>query len=124
MPNVVKDLQRDVLHRENEVLETVRKLKESLSKVNMSTKGMNEYIITYENMEYSINDLNFKQMYLIFLNNKQEIREWEGKWTNILGLNALDWQTIWQRQNNIIHSPYVRSALWEMTHLNFWSVSK
>ena len=55
------------------------------------------------------------------MNNKAEVREWEDKWVNNLHTDNINWGKIWQNQNNHIHNPRTKSALWEMIHLNFWS---
>ena len=69
----------------------------------------------------NISDLKFKIIYLKFLNNKAEVREWEDKWVNNLHTDNINWGQIWQNQNNHIHNHRIKSALWEITHLNFWS---
>ena len=57
----------------------------------------------------------------MFLGKKTEIREWETRMNNYLQTPGTNWEKVWQNLHNKINITYVKSALWEMYHLNFWS---
>jgi len=121
MPIIVKDLQKQIISQESIVIDKTRELKECLSTVVMSGKPENDFSIEFEGQKHNINNLKFKDIYKIVLNKKDERREWERKWTETLQTNDLNWNCIWTNINDNIHSNYVKSANWEMIHLNFWS---
>ena len=87
----------------------------------MTNKLENEYFLNIEDSLYNIKDLKFKNIYLKFLNDKSEIKEWEIKWSYSLQNNDINWIKTWTNLHDNIHNPYVKSAQWEMLHLNYWS---
>ena len=121
MPILVKDIRGQVNSREKEVTDMFKKLKDCLILIGMSSTGENEYCINIENKTYNINNLKFKGIYVKFLNKKEETREWEHKWNNILQSDNINWTNVWSNLNKNINNNYVKSAIWEMHHLNFWS---
>ena len=58
---------------------------------------------------------------MIFFNTKLVNKEWEDRWLNYLSINEIDWGPIWARLHSNLNSNYVKSAAWEVFHLNFWS---
>ena len=121
MPIIVKDLQKQTISKEITVINKVREIKECLRTLATSGKTDNDFIIESEGQKYNINNLKFKEIYKIILNKKGKNREWEGKWADTLQTIDLNWDRIWTNINNNIHNNYVKSAIWEMIHLNFWS---
>lgn len=121
MPTRVKDLQGRVKSKEKEVIDMCRKLKDCLDGINMSSREENEYYINIADKMSNINNLKFKNIYLNFLIKKEERREWEQKWTLILQSSDISWENVWSNVNDNTHNHYVKSAMWEMNHLNFWS---
>ena len=75
----MKDIRGQANSREKDVTDMFRKLKDCLNSIGMSSTGENEYCIDIENKMYNINNLKFKDIYVEFLNNKEETREWEHK---------------------------------------------
>jgi hypothetical protein len=55
------------------------------------------------------------------LGKKAVTREWERRWEGYLNTNDLVWSKIWNIVHTNLNTPYVKSALWEMNHLNYWS---
>ena len=121
MPKKVKDLQTHTYHREPEIVETIQRLRTSINNIDFANKSENEYHIKIDNKLCDIRNLPFKNIYLKYLKDKHEIREWEDKWANILNRNDLEWTNIWKRVLDEINSPHVQSSIWETIHLNFWS---
>ena len=68
-----------------------------------------------------ISNMSSKNIYLFFLHKKEVDKEWEVKWENYLQPNALSWSDIWGNIFDHCHSPHVKSSMWEIIHLNFWS---
>ena len=64
--------------------------------------------------------MDFKDIYLILLNKKIVIKEWENRWLAYLQVNDIEWVSIWQKLHST-NNYYTISAIWEMFHLNFWS---
>ena len=96
-------------------------MKISINKIHLLNKEENEYCIMIENNLVEIKKLNFKEVYLTFLNTKPEIKEWETRMSNYLQTNEINWEKEWLKLHDSINNPYVKSSLWEMHHLNFWS---
>ena len=117
----MKDIRGQVNSREKEVTDMFKRLKDCLILIGMSSTGENEYCINIENKTYNINNRKFKEIYVTFLNTKEETREWEHKWNNILQNDNINWANVWSNLNKNINNNYVKSAIWEMHHLNFWS---
>ena len=65
MPTKVKDLQGQVKSKEKEVLDMYRKLKDCLNGISMPSKEENEYSLNIVGKRYNINNLKFKDIYLI-----------------------------------------------------------
>ena len=55
------------------------------------------------------------------LNAKSVNKEWEDRWLNYLLLDEIDWGPIWTQLHSNLNNNYVKSAIWESFHLNFWS---
>ena len=76
----------------------------------MSNKGENEYCIYIESKIYNITNLKFKDIYVNFLNKKEESREWEQKWNSILQIDSINWSKVWSNLNEHINNNYVKST--------------
>jgi len=48
-------------------------------------------------------------------------KEWEDRWLHYLLLDEIDWGPIWAQLHSNFNNNYVKSAIWESFHLNFWS---
>ena len=121
MPNKVRDLQNFPHFREQEINEMVQKLRTCLQSLNFTNSEQNENLVLVNNVATNIDTSNFKNLYLLFLNKKTVVREWENRWINYLLINEIDWGPIWHRVYNKNNNYYTISAFWEMLHLNFWS---
>ena len=89
--------------------------------LNFTNSEQNENLVLVNNVATNIDTSNFKNLYLLFLNKKTVVREWENRWINYLLINEIDWGPIWHRVYNKNNNYYTISAFWEMLHLNFWS---
>ena len=121
MPKTVKEIQNFPFSREPVVNETVRNLKIAINNIDIANKDWNEFNVRIGNDLIDINKAEFKDIYLMFLGEKTEIREWETRMNNYLQTPGTNWEKVWQNLHNKINITYVKSALWEMYHLNFWS---
>jgi hypothetical protein len=121
MPNKVRNLQNFPHFREQEINEMVQKLRICLQSLNFTNNDQNENLVLINNAATNIDTSNFKNLYLIFLNKKTVVKEWENRWLNYLLINEIDWGPIWNRAHNKNNNYYTTSAFWEMLHLNFWS---
>ena len=121
MPKTVKEIQNFPFSREPVVNETVRNLKIAINNIDIANKDWNEFNVRVGNDLIDINKAEFKDIYLMFLGKKTEIREWETRMNNYLQTPGTNWEKVWQNLHNKINITYVKSALWEMYHLNFWS---
>ena len=121
MPKKVKDLNTQSHSRESFVRVTFQQLRTAAAKITFSNTQENVYSINIEGSIYDVANLSFKDIYLKILNAKNEVKEWEQKWQNILLGEEIDWKKIWENLHNKIHHPLVQSSNWEMYHLNFWS---
>ena len=120
MPKNVKNLLNFQHSREQEINETVRKLRQCINSIHYTQKGHNELYVSVNNEGKNINELDFKNLYLLFLNKINVNKEWEMRWENYLNLRNIDWKPIWKRIHTI-DNYYITSAFWEMFHLNYWS---
>ena len=73
------------------------------------------------NVRTNVVDIQFKDIYKIFLDQIEQTLEWEVKWGQILGNDEINWENVWGRVNSKIHNREVQSSIWEMTHINYWS---
>ena len=121
LPKTVKTLLNYPHSRIQEINDIVLNLRRALNRVSFSGKNASEYCIKVENKIVDIKSLKFKDIYKIFLKDKLEIREWESRWRNYLIVYTIPWESVWQILHNNYLSPYIKSALWETYHLNFWS---
>ena len=121
MPKLVGDIRPHTSSNIFEVNEKIRKIKLCLSSVEFTNKSENEFLIKIANTTYDVSKVNFKTIYKIVIDSKSENREWENKWGLLLGEENLNWKEIWEVVHDKTHNLYVRSAQWEMLHLNFWS---
>jgi hypothetical protein len=121
MPKLAKDLQNRNQSREILVIDTIRKLKACINNIAFSHNQENVYLLDTEHGQQDIGNLPFKDIYLKFLNDNEERREWETRWENILGVENIVWNEIWETLYNKVHNPTIQSSIWEMFHLNFWS---
>ena len=121
MPKKVKDLNTQSHSRESFVRVTFQQLRTAAAKIMFSNTQENVYSIDIEGSIYDVANLSFKDIYLKILNAKNEVKEWEQKWQNILLGEEIDWKKIWENLHNKIHHPLVQSSNWEMYHLNIWS---
>ena len=121
MPKLVKELQSTNPSREPLVRDTIQQLRVCINNIEFTNKQNNVYMIQTQNEEHNIEKLSFKDIYLKFLNEKPERREWEARWEHLLNVENIKWQEIWQNIYDKIHNQTVQSSLWETLHLNFWS---
>jgi len=120
MPKTVKQLQITSNSGEPFVWETIRTLRLSQNSLTFSNLQENMYIIEFQGSQYDLKSLDFKVVYLYLLEVKNEIREWEAKWCSCLSINSIDWKVVWGKIHNNINHPRIKSASWELIHLNFW----
>ena len=121
LPKTVKELQNFPHSREVFINNTVRDLRLCISRLTFSGEEETKYLINDENISKNIKTMAFKELYLILLKRKDVEREWEARWEHYLLTPIIGWTNIWNLTQNNMNTPYVKSALWEMLHLNFWS---
>ena len=121
MPKSIRELQNFPHSRVQEVNEKVTQLRRCIQALTFTQNEQNEYFILNNNVEEEITTFIFKDLYLIILNAKSVNREWEDRWLNYLLLDEIDWGPIWARLHANFNNNYVKSAIWESFHLNFWS---
>ena len=122
MPRNLSDLNSFPHSREQEINNTVSLLRRCLQTLGFTQDEHNEfYMVSQNDTDVKITDSTFKDLYLILLNKKLINREWENRWLNYLALSEIDWHPIWSRVHSDFNNNYVKSAIWESFHLNFWS---
>ena len=121
IPKKVKDIRTLVSIGVSENAATIQKIRRCIHNIEISNKTTNEYFIRVGSSDINLNEIDSKQLYVILLEGKNEIREWEGQWESLLQNVNIDWSKVWNNIHLKIHNPYVQSAIWEMVHLNFWS---
>jgi len=121
MPKSISELQNFPHSREQEVNEKVAQLRSCIQTLTFTQNEQNEYFILNNNVEEEITNFTFKDLYLIILNAKLVDKEWEDRWLNYLSLDEIDWGPIWTQLHSNFNNNYVKSAIWEIFHLNFWS---
>jgi hypothetical protein len=121
MPKTIIEVPTTPNSREREVIDNIRKIKIALNNINITNNAENIYSIMVKDKLSDISLLSFKDLYLKLLNDKNEPQEWEARWNNYLPNEEINWEEVWENVHDPIHSPYVKSAQWEMLHLNFWS---
>lgn len=121
MPKTIKELQSFPHSRQPIISETVRKLRISTSNINITEKVSNNFYVKVDDELIDISKPKSKTLYLVILGKKNEIREWETRMGTYLQTTEINWEQKWQNLHNRINNSYVKSALWEMYHLNFWS---
>ena len=121
MPKTINELQICTFSSEDFINNAVRDLRTCISRLILNNGEENTYIINNENKPTSFHSLKFKDLYLILLRRKAVDPEWERRWDGYLPSNNLDWKVIWKQVQTKLNTPYVKSALWEMNHLNYWS---
>ena len=121
MPKTLKELQNFPHSTEDFINDTVRDLRTSIDSMSINNEEQNTYMIYSENNLISFYPLKFKDLYLILLRRKVVDPEWERRWESYLLLHNFNWSMIWNRVQINLNTPYVKSALWEMNHLNYWS---
>ena len=121
MPKVIKDISEHTSSRIPEVEFLIRKVRISISKLSFTNQTENQYVITVNGNPCDLNKATFKIIYNKLLGSKLENKEWENKWEVLLQQENIIWKKHWQILHEKIHNSYVKSAQWEMLHLNFWS---
>jgi hypothetical protein len=96
MPKTVKEIQNFPFSREPVVNETVRNLKIAINNIDIANKEWNEFNVRIGNDLIDINKAEFKDIYLMFLGKKTEIREWETRMNNYLQTPGTNWEKVWQ----------------------------
>ena len=121
LPKTVREIQSHSQAREPEIRSKILAIKSSINKIDFTNKIKNEYLLDVANVATNIDDLNFKDIYKIFINKKHQIYEWEYKWEVTFSMGDLVWEDIWANVHTQLHNRHVQSSIWEMTHLNYWS---
>ena len=75
MPKTLKELQSFSHSRDHFVNSTAQSLRRSVNNIIFSDKDENEYILTLNNTIKDLQNYSFKELYLVFLNQRAEERE-------------------------------------------------
>jgi len=120
LPKNIAELQSFPHSREHEINDIIAKLRTCIRSLNFTDNDQNSYAISVNNTLKCLDLMDFKNIYLILLNKKIVIKEWENRWLAYLQVNDIEWVSIWQKLHST-NNYYTISAIWEMFHLNFWS---
>ena len=121
LPKTVKDIKTRIYLGNTQFGEIMQSLRLSLGNITLTNGNENLFYIEMNNTLTDISNMSSKNIYLFFLHKKEVDKEWEVKWENYLQPNALSWSDIWGNIFDHCHSPHVKSSMWEIIHLNFWS---
>ena len=121
MPKTVKDLQHHNRSNIVEVNDVVQSLRVCLNNLTFSNEEENKFSTQIDNNLVDIRNLFFRDIYKKFSNDKLEIKEWEVRWRRYLPEYEIPWRSVWQNLHTKNYNPYIKTTLWEMYHLNFWS---
>ena len=85
----------------------------------------NCYSIADNNMIKKLEDITFKEMYRILVDNRRVNKIWEPKWNRYLRYYTLDidereWAQVWNNAHNSLFPFEIQSTIWTMLHLNFY----
>ena len=122
VPLTVKQLRgHNIVEQNRAKRNMVENLKTSLGNITFSNNTENNILIQQDNTWKLVSDIQFKDIYIIIISNKNTALEWESRWSQKIDLEGLKWDAIWTRLFNKVHNYQIRSKMWEINHLNFWS---
>ena len=99
----------------------IPQVNKAFSKITFSSKKINEFfVLSEENKEQNLLTISFKELYKILLMTKHSVTQiWTGKWEEDAGVEANEWEGIWDNMHNKMLNLKIQSSLWETTHRNF-----